>query len=327
MKIGLPSALLNPYYITFWKTFFERLGLEVVMTPETTKAILDKGVRHTVPEICVPIKIYTGHVVDLLDRAVDRIYVPRFVSIRQGDAFCPKFLGLPDMLKCIVPNLQEKLITHHIKAENDNIATDKNYFSIGKMFTDDKGLIRQAIQCGREKWQAFRNLCCNEHYNCKMANDMILNGRNSKSQDTSIRIGVIGYIYNIYDSFISMNILNRLTDLGAQAITFEMLQQSQFEKELKHFGKTLFWTFSNKLLAGAYSFFEDPTIDGVIHVTAFGCGPDSFLGKYLELDSDRVDKPFMTIRVDEHTGENHLQTRVEAFVDMIAKKKRGKETA
>jgi predicted nucleotide-binding protein (sugar kinase/HSP70/actin superfamily) len=327
MKIGLPSALLNPYYISFWKTFFEKLGLEVIMTPDTTKGILDKGVRHTVAEICVPIKIYTGHIVDLLDRGVDGVYVPRFVTIRDGDSFCPKFLALPDMLKCTVPGLEEKLITHHIKSEDDNIATEKNFFEIGKMFTDDKSLISQAIQCGREKWQEFRNLCCHEHYNCRMANDAVLYGRNVQNNDYPIRIGVIGYIYNIYDNFISMNILNRLNELGAKAITFEMLKQNQIEEQLQRFEKTLFWTFSNKLLAGAYHFFDDPDIDGVIHVTAFGCGPDSFLGKYLELDADRLEKPFMTIRVDEHTGENHLQTRVEAFVDMIAKKKRGKETA
>ena len=32
----------------------------------------------------------------------------------------------------------------------------------------------------------------------------------------------------------------------------------------------------------------------------------------------------MTLRIDEHTGESHLQTRLEAFVDMIARKKRQK---
>jgi predicted nucleotide-binding protein (sugar kinase/HSP70/actin superfamily) len=74
-------------------------------------------------------------------------------------------------------------------------------------------------------------------------------------------------------------------------------------------------------LAGGYVFLEDSDIDGIIHVTSFGCGPDAFLGKYLELDSEQYQKPFMTIRVDEHTGENHLQTRIEAFVDVITKKK------
>jgi len=29
----------------------------------------------------------------------------------------------------------------------------------------------------------------------------------------------------------------------------------------------------------------------------------------------------MLIRVDEHTGENHLLTRIEAFIDMLKRKK------
>ncbi len=56
-------------------------------------------------------------------------------------------------------------------------------------------------------------------------------------------------------------------------------------------------------------------------INSFGCGPDSFLGKLFEIESDDTKVPFMTIRVDEHTGENHLQTRIEAFVDMIRRKK------
>ena len=93
MRIGIPSALMHPYYITFWKTFFEELGQTVIETPPTNKAILDKGVRHSTPDICVPMKIYVGHVAELLDQQVDFIYIPRFVSIRKGDTFCPKFLG------------------------------------------------------------------------------------------------------------------------------------------------------------------------------------------------------------------------------------------
>ncbi len=324
MNVGLPSALIHPYYRTFWRTFFTELGAEVVETSSTTKELLNKGIRYAVPDICVPIKIYTGHVVDLLERGVDAIYIPRFVSIRKGDAFCPKFLGLPDMLRHSVPGLAERMITHQVHSVSDNIASRDNYWQVGKRFTNRPERIRAAIARGSQKWQEFRNLCCLDGYNCEMANAALLEGKRFAPARLPIKIGVLGYVYNVYDNFISMNIINRLEKLGAAAVTFEMLKSGQLEKQLHQLRKELFWTFSNKLLAGAYSFFDDPKIDGVIHVTAFGCGPDSFLGKWLEIDADRYEKPFMTIRVDEHTGENHLQTRVEAFVDLIAKQKRGK---
>jgi predicted nucleotide-binding protein (sugar kinase/HSP70/actin superfamily) len=75
------------------------------------------------------------------------------------------------------------------------------------------------------------------------------------------------------------------------------------------------------LLGAGYNFFDDPKIDGLIHVTAFGCGPDSMLGRMLEFTAVESNKPFMTIRVDEHSGEAHLATRVEAFMDMLKRKK------
>jgi len=321
MKIGLPNALINQYYISFWKPFFETLGLEVIVSPETTKSIIDKGIRNTVAEICAPIKIYMGHVIELLDTGVDFVYIPRFVSICDDDAFCPKFLALPDMLNCAIPELKDKMITHHIVSDNDDIATLQNYFDIGKLFTNDKKLIYQAIENGRQKWQEYRNLCVRHKCNSKIANDAVLKGINIEKNSSQIKIGLIGYVYNIYDNFISMNIMKKLADAGVEIITFEMLEDIQIEKQLQRFPKKLFWTFSNKIIAAGYHFLEDDNIDGVIHATAFGCGPDAFIGKYLELDSAEYEKPFMTIRVDEHTGENHLQTRLEAFVDMLIKSK------
>ncbi|HEX7712779.1 MAG TPA: acyl-CoA dehydratase activase-related protein [Bacillota bacterium] len=319
MRVGLPSALANPFYISFWKTYFSELGVTVEETGATTKAILDKGVRHSVPEICIPVKAYTGHVVELLDRGADLIYIPRFVSIRKGDTFCPKFLGLPDMLKCTVPGLESRLLTHHLQSNTEDIATETNYLNIGEIFTTDTGKIKTAIRKGRTKWLEFRKLCYSKNYNCQTANEYLLDGKTATSKQSPVKIGVIGYVYNIYDSIIGMDILTRLNDLGVQPITFEMLDSMTLEKQLRRFPKNLFWAFSNKLLAAAYSFFEDPEIAGVIHVTAFGCGPDSFLGKVLALDSAKYNKPFLTVRVDEHTGESHLQTRIEAFTDMILK--------
>lgn len=321
MKIGLPSALLNQYYISFWKPFFEKLGQEVIVSHETTKSILDKGVRKMVPEICVPMKIYAGHVIELLESNVDLIYVPRFVSVADKEAFCPKFMGLPDMLAAAIPELKGKMLTHSIISETDNIADNKAFLQLGKRFTTDTKLINEAIVYAKNKWLEYRRLCVEEKYNSRQANNKILYGKVNHTRKADLKIGVVGYVYNVYDDFISMNVLERLSQLNASSVTFEMLSKKEIEQELERFSKKLFWTFSNKTIASAYRFFEDESIDGIIHVTAFCCGPDSFIGKYLELDCEKYKKPFMTLRVDEHTGENHLQTRLEAFIDLIAKLK------
>ncbi|MCL6591518.1 MAG: acyl-CoA dehydratase activase-related protein [Firmicutes bacterium] len=320
-RIGLPAALMHIYYRSFWKPFFEELGLTVVETGPATKAILNKGIRYSVPEICAPMKIYTGHVVDLLEREVDLVYVPRFISIKKGDTFCPKFLGLPDMLKHLIPHLGPKLLTHHVKGNQDNIAGLNNYLEIGRKFADSDRKVKRAIKAGYEKWLEFRNYCRLEKLNCQAANEKVFKARQISPADLPLKIGVLGYVYNVYDCILSMDILTRLRQLGADSVTFEMLKDNEINRHLHGLRKNLFWTFSKNLMGAAYQFFNDPSIDGIIHVTAFGCGPDAFLGKILELDSVKYEKPLMTIRIDEHSGENHLQTRIEAFVDMIAKAK------
>ena len=67
---------------------------------------------------------------------------------------------------------------------------------------------------------------------------------------------------------------------------------------------------------------ENRMADGIIHLTAFGCGPDSVIGKMMEINCEEENIPFMTMRVDEHTGESHVQTRLEAFIDMLKMKKK-----
>jgi predicted nucleotide-binding protein (sugar kinase/HSP70/actin superfamily) len=75
MKIGIPKALMYYFYYPFWKTLFESLGFEVVTSGDTSKSVLDAGVKEAVAEICVPMKVYTGHILNLLDKNVDYIYI------------------------------------------------------------------------------------------------------------------------------------------------------------------------------------------------------------------------------------------------------------
>ena len=68
-------------------------------------------------------------------------------------------------------------------------------------------------------------------------------------------------------------------------------------------------------MAGSELYFDqDEHIDGIVYLACFGCGPDSLIGEIIER---RMNKPFIMLTVDEHTGETGLLTRLEAFVDMI----------
>jgi len=103
-RVGIAASLLYYHYFYLWKTFFEELGLEVVVSSPTNKKIVENGVKKAVDDICLPVKLTFGHVMDLAGR-VDYLFIPRLVSL-EPDAFtCPKIIGLPDMIKANLDNL------------------------------------------------------------------------------------------------------------------------------------------------------------------------------------------------------------------------------
>jgi len=56
---------------------------------------------------------------------------------------------------------------------------------------------------------------------------------------------------------------------------------------------------------------------------AFGCGPDSLMMDMVQRQATRLrTTPFMSLTVEEHTAEAGIVTRLEAFLDMMYRRKR-----
>lgn len=82
IKIGIPKALLYYKYGELWTTFFEELDCDVIISPNTSKQILDMGIKLSVDEACMAMKIYMGHVHYLIDKC-DYILVPRLKCLKK----------------------------------------------------------------------------------------------------------------------------------------------------------------------------------------------------------------------------------------------------
>ena len=132
-----------------------------------------------------------------------------------------------------------------------------------------------------------------------------------------MNIAVIGYPYQIYDPYISGNLISKLEGNGVKPWTTEMVSYAQLEKYASRLKKRLFWHLSNKVVWACYYYLDQPHIDGIIHVTAFGCGPDAMVDKLVELECKKTHFPFLSLMIDEQTGEGGIATRLEAFTDMI----------
>src|SRR5665647_2239860 len=325
-RIGIPRALAYYIYFPFWKTYFEELGHQVVESSPTTRAILDQGIKNTVSDACIPIKVYHGHVEDLKDR-VDYIFIPRLVSMRKfGDfgteTMCPKFLGLPDMLAASINDLSP-VLEARLDLKKGKSELFKVYSELGKRLGADFFQICRAFRRASKVQKDYEQLL-QRGIMPDMAMQQVLAGSYKKAALAGSPIGhnpyslaVVGYPYAIYDHYINVGLISALAHDGVRVYTQDMLSNRQLKSQSFKLDKDMFWYFSNRVVQGALYYMDVKPVDGMIHITAFACGPDSIVDKFLEIESKRRGLPYMAITIDEHTGEAGMQTRVEAFLDML----------
>lgn len=320
-KIGIPASLMYFTQYPAWHAFFSGLGLQVVTSGATTKKLLDQGVREALADACLPVKVYIGHVLSLKDR-VDYLFVPRIVCLNRRTIYCPKFLGMPDMVKhglsCQLPVLDTWF---DVRERSTNLWNA--YRSIGQFFRKPFGQIVRAYWQARRADKALSRLLHSGHM-LPTALAHLTQGKPlpDPPAEGDLTFAVLGYPYLVHDPFVSFELPGKLRRLGVRMLTMENVPENYLRQQEHLLDKTMFWTFSDWAIKAALYFFNQQKVDGIIHLTAFGCGPDSMVDKLMELTAhDYPQVPFMSLTIDEHSGEAGVMTRLEAFVDMVRRKK------
>lgn len=296
MKVGIPKGLLYYKYSPFLNTFFSELGAEVITSEDTNRETLNLGVKYCVDEACLPMKIFHGHVASLIDKS-DIILIPRIMQVKEREYICPKFCGLPEMIQNSIEGLPI-LITEPIYARSR-----KDLYKwvkvAGKTVTASNNAIKEA----------FNRALIQQGKHRTGIND----------QGYKLNIALSGHPYNIYDDFVNMNIVKKLNKLGVGIITEEYVDEIKINNEIKQLYKRPFWTFARNSYGFTSYVTTNEIADGIIYISSFACGIDSVV---IELIKSKIgDFPFMVLKIDEHTGEAGLETRVEAFVDMLERRR------
>ncbi|MDP7525787.1 MAG: hypothetical protein QF713_05590, partial [Dehalococcoidales bacterium] len=131
-----------------------------------------------------------------------------------------------------------------------------------------------------------------------------------------------GHPYLICDEFINHRLIYRLEQAGNRVLTPEMITTKELESAIIRLTGGSYWTYEEEVV-GAGGYFLQNEADGVIGIMAFGCGPDSLMMDTVRRHSARTKGvPFMCLTIEEHTAEAGVITRLEAFTDMIQRKKR-----
>ena len=145
-----------------------------------------------------------------------------------------------------------------------------------------------------------------------------------KKEEKPISVALIGHGYNIYDKRICMDIFKKLEEMDVRVFNAYQLTSEQLKGGMNALNSSLYWANQYEMTGCAGHYLQDEKIDGIITLTAFGCGPDSLMLEDIKRKSKNFNKPLLNLTIDEHTGEAGFITRIEAFCDMLFRCKRAK---
>ncbi len=326
MQVGIPRALSYYDFFPFWYGFFSDLGIEIVLSDATTKKTMTSGSSLVVPETCLPVKVYAGHILNLLDKGIDKIIVPSIQSIAPKIYNCSKIRGLPDLIR----NVVKKPFTM-IEATFDKSEKNCGLYDFLKEIASQFGItdFSRIKKASKNAWKVYNNFHVMTRSGIPyktalrnaLENKVVIND-NQKSYP--INIALIAHGYNLYDERVSMKIFDKLEKLDVKVFTALNLTQEQMLEGLNSMNTKLYWANEYEISGAASHYIQDRKIDGVITINAFGCGPDSMMIERISRFARIHSKPILHLSIDEQTGEAGFVTRIEAFIDMLYRKKRSK---
>ncbi|HEY5541388.1 MAG TPA: acyl-CoA dehydratase activase-related protein [Coriobacteriia bacterium] len=300
-RIGIPRALLYHKRAALWGAFFSTLGVEMVVSPPTNRAIIESGCSVSVDETCLSIKVALGHVAWLADRS-ETVLCPRYVSMKRGELECSKLWGIYDVARNSVPGVD--IVGYSVDGSKE---THRRTREPGELYRLARRLgappSRAALATARAI-SAHRQ-AASERVRAQEA----LRDRPSDRP----RVLVAGHAYNLYDESIGLPIITELKTLGCEVVDSEGVDHALAARLAKRLSPQLYWTNSRQLLGAVEHWREH--VDGIIFLVTFPCGPDSLV---TELATRRIKGvPMVTLIIDEHSGETGLRTRLESFVDIL----------
>lgn len=327
LVIGIPRGMSFYGNYPFWHGFFSALGFKIVLSDLTTKQTMSEGSALVVTETCLPIKIYLGHILNLINKkGIKNIFVPSLQSIAPKIYNCSKIRGLPDLVRNVV-----KGDFNIIEATLDKSAKKQGLYEFLAEAVAPFGItdIEKIKSASKQGWKVYNNflLMMRSGISYKTALKNALEGKIVLEAQTSshpINVALVSHGYNIYDERASMKIFEKLEEMDVKVFTSLQLTNEQMEEGIASLGQRRYWANENEMTGTAGHYLKDNKIDGIITLTAFGCGPDSLMLERVMRKAKEAGKPMLCLTIDEHTGEAGFITRLEAFIDMLFRKKRSK---
>jgi len=307
--IGLPRALFFHELMPFFKTFWTALGFETIISEKSNKKMIHRGCEVVISEPCFPTKVAHGHILDLVDQGVRRIFLPAVINMASKDPelqhtkVCPYAQSLAYTVHSAIDfkELGVELIQGPVYFGFGEKVLTKNMADIAGPLDVPSGQIKKAVKLALKAQENFYNR-------------LLERGREVLAGLGPDRLGmvVVSRPYNGFDPGLNLNLSAKLRDLDVVGIPMDFLPLDN--PELHEEAKYHYWRYGQKLLSAGEFVRKDPRLYAVF-ITNFGCGPDSFILHFFR-DIMRG-KPYLEIEIDEHSSDVGAVTRLEAFLDSL----------
>ncbi|WP_027340008.1 acyl-CoA dehydratase activase-related protein [Halonatronum saccharophilum] len=343
------------------KALFEELGFDVILPPPITKKTLDLGVKHSPEFACLPLKMNVGNYIEALELGADTIIMGggvgpcRFGYYGEVQKEILRDLGYEfemiifepmqgrwkDFYKKVRSLLGKMSLLKLKSAWDKGWAKAKAVDRLDSLINKTRPYLidpKKGTQIYKEGLSLVDE--SNDIKNIEKSVDLIegrLNCLKRKKNFKPLKVGLVGEIYVVLEPFTNLNIEEKLGELGVlvdrsifltdwikEHMALNLFRDLKHNRNVREAAKPYLNHFVGGHgieSVGETVLYSREGYDGVIHLLPFTCMPEIIAQSVLPTISKEKDIPVLSLSVDEHTGDAGFVTRLEAFIDLLARKK------
>ena len=302
-KIGIPRGLMLYRNGILWKTFFENLGYQCIISGKSDRRTQEEGVQLAIDESCLPFKIYLGHVKELIGKC-DAVFVPRMGGYEAKERMCTRYQSLPDLVENIFRGTPLKILTVSYDWY-DHTREEKVFMELGQNLGRSKKETKKAYNIARKEQESWFK-------SQEKKQEKALEGNKTK-------ILLAGHPYVLHDGYMGGEIADILKKMGHEVLYTDYVNKENALKRSYRFSKVMPWLI-NREMTGAIMLLKD-RVDGIVLVSAYPCGPDALVNDMLMRKVKGL--PVLQLTLDAQEGMAGVETRIESFTDIIQYQKAG----
>ncbi len=308
--IGIPRVLNMYEDYPFWFTFFTNLGYRVVLSGVSSKKIYELGMG-TIPSesVCYPGKITHGHIMDLINKKVNKIFYPCIsYNIKEdenaGNHFnCPVVVSYPETIEANIDLKNFKFYKPFLNLNDKERLVKKLYREIGNTEKLTYEEIRDAAEKAYEELYAYKSDVKREGTRAIE----YLKKNNKKG------IVLAGRPYHI-DPEINHGIPEMIEGYGMVVLSEDSLENIYpIERPLRIIDQ---WSYHTRLYAAATYVSNTDNLE-LIQLNSFGCGLDAVTTDQVNEILEKTNKIYTVIKIDEITNLGAIRIRIRSLIASI----------